>query len=44
VIREHRAIIKALELKYRKRALHAVHYHLAATERCLQEMDRPSAG
>jgi len=44
VIREHRSIIKALELKDRKRALHAVHYHLAATEACLLGKDEPGSG
>jgi DNA-binding GntR family transcriptional regulator len=44
VIREHRTIIRALELKDRKRALHAVHHHLAATERCLLGNDPPRTG
>jgi DNA-binding GntR family transcriptional regulator len=44
VMREHRNIIKALELKDRKRALHAVHYHLLTTERCLLGMDQPAPG
>jgi DNA-binding GntR family transcriptional regulator len=44
VIREHRNIIKTLELKDRKRALHAVNYHLAATERCLLGKDQPVEG
>jgi DNA-binding GntR family transcriptional regulator len=44
VIREHRNIIKALELKDRKRALHAVHYHLLATERCVLGLDQPESG
>jgi DNA-binding GntR family transcriptional regulator len=35
VIREHRAIVKALEQKDRRRALRAVHHHLVATETCL---------
>jgi DNA-binding GntR family transcriptional regulator len=44
VIREHRNIIKALAARDRKRALHAVHYHLLATERCLLGLDQPGSG
>jgi DNA-binding GntR family transcriptional regulator len=44
VMQEHRNIIKALEIKDRRRALHAVHYHLAATERCLLGKDQPATG
>ena len=44
VMREHRNIIKALELKDRKRALHAINYHLTATERCLLGTDQPVTG
>jgi DNA-binding GntR family transcriptional regulator len=44
VIREHRSILKALELKDRKRALLAVRYHLATTEQCLLGKDQPVDG
>jgi DNA-binding GntR family transcriptional regulator len=44
VIREHKNIIKALELKDRRRALHAVLYHLRATEQCLLGGDQPGTG
>jgi DNA-binding GntR family transcriptional regulator len=44
VIREHRGIVKALYLKDRRRALQAVHHHLAATERCLLGKDEPQGG
>ena len=43
VIREHRSILGALHRKDRKRALQAVHHHLAATEGFLKE-DQPVAG
>src|SRR5207302_7654884 len=44
VMREHRRIIRALELKDRKRALQAVHYHLATTEQRLLAKDQPVDG
>jgi DNA-binding GntR family transcriptional regulator len=44
VIREHRNILKALSLKDRKRALLAVRYHLATTERYLLGKDQPADG
>lgn len=44
VIREHQAILSALHRKDRKRALQAVHRHLAATETCLLGKEGPASG
>jgi DNA-binding GntR family transcriptional regulator len=44
VIREHRSILRALYHKDKKRALLAVHHHLANTEKYLFEQDQPVNG